>query len=79
MAKKTYKFKTKSHLQDVNGDIIAPDTIVEAEKLGDDAVIERYLKLEAIEEVGDKDEVEAEAETETESEGDKVSGKDKKK
>ena len=43
------KYITKTHLTNVNGDLVAPGTEIEAEMLGDAATIKRYQSLEALE------------------------------
>lgn len=43
------KFKTSSHLVDKDGNIVASGSIVEADKLGDEATIKRYTDLGVIE------------------------------
>lgn len=42
------KYKAVSHLQDIKGGIVTPDTIVEDKDLGGKEVIDRYLELGAI-------------------------------
>lgn len=44
------KFIAKTHLADINGDIVAPGTEIEESLLGDAETIARYESLKAIEE-----------------------------
>ena len=44
------KLTTKSHLVDVDGNLVAPGTEIEESRLGDAATVKRYRENEAIEE-----------------------------
>lgn len=47
------KFITRTHLSDVDGNLVAPDTEIEESRLGNAETIKRYRELEAIEDLKD--------------------------